>query len=180
MQLMYAAPFLITAGLVFILLSSFRRLRRWAIALPTAIIAFGPGSLILALLAGLTWTRLLRQTDFTNWIAGSLYVLGGIAAALIAGLLVKVVTPFLGKPLRRLAIAGAAFCSYFVTLSALQLVVIWKWNLASAVFAWWITAFIVCVSLIPSWLLSQKLADFFPNPSIWSGYRNERISAIRR
>ncbi len=180
LQLLYAAPFLIAAGLLFILLSSVPRLRRWAITWPTAVIAFGPGSLTLAILVGLIWTRVLKHRDFATWGAGALYVLGGITAALIAGLLVRAITPFLGTPLRRLVVAGAAFFSYFVTLSALQIVTIWKWNLGLPILVWWIAALVACVSLVPSWLLSRRVADFFPRPSVSSAYGNERIHTIRR
>jgi hypothetical protein len=179
MQIMYAAPFLLTAGIAFIVLSSVPRLRRWAITVPTGVVAFGPGALAAFLVAALIADKVLGYHGAANWTFAVFYVLGGIAAAIVAAFLARHAMPFLGNPLRRAAIAIAAFCSYYVVLLGIRIA-------SASIFpkleplGWLIPATIGIISAAAAWLLARQVHEFFPGRAVWSGFRTRRVSAVHR
>jgi hypothetical protein len=122
LQLIYAAPFLFAAGALFIALSSFSTTRRYAITVPAGIVAFGPGSLIVYFFSALVGDKVFGHQGPATWLNGIAYVLGGLASSYIFAKFVASIGPMLPNIPFRLAVAGSAFCSYVVVLSAVHIV----------------------------------------------------------
>ena len=128
MQLLFAAPFLLVAALAFTILAAVPPWRRWAIPIPTAVIASGP-SLFAVIGAELLIAHLLGHDVNTNPGPGrqaliaafSLAVLGGIVGGIAAGVVARFLTGILPRVLLRSAIVIAAWCSYFVLFVALNI-----------------------------------------------------------
>ncbi len=176
MQILYAAPFVITAGLLFILLSSVPRLRRWAITAATATIAFGPGSLIAYAIFALVMYKVFNQSGPVNWIYAVLYGLGGLVAAVVAAKLVRSIEAFISTPGRYFIVGSGAFCSYFVVLFAIRIALSsLHLGLHSDAAGWWMFTLITCLSGVAAWFLCKHVQDFFPDPKSFS--KTERRTA---
>jgi len=136
MPIIFAAPFLLAAGLVFTILSLIPRARRWGIPIPTGILATAP-SLIAFLLIGVVVEKFWpgrgdSATDVLSAhapmmiyaqiaVAGSLAILGGV----VAGWAARLTASLLPALLLRLAVFVAAWCSYFVMMAAVGVVGTW-------------------------------------------------------
>jgi hypothetical protein len=122
MQILFAAPFLLAAGLVFTVLSVIPRARQWGIPIPTGIIAAGPSFLLALLTEGLLVNWLAPAGTWERWHPWLvLAAIGGIAGGLIAGFLAWVVVQLLPELLLPAAVFIAAWCSYFVVLVAAEI-----------------------------------------------------------
>lgn len=122
--LIFAAPFLLAAALLFTTLSLIPSLRRFSVTVPTGIIASGPGSI-----AGLSTTGFAYR-----WIGSSphpassgavdlsidilSFAVGGILLAIVAALVMRRILTVTPLWLIRLVVFSGALCSYFVLLLA--------------------------------------------------------------
>ena len=85
MQIIFAAPFILAAGILFTALTAIPRVRRWAIPIPTGVIAAGPSSLLVFLLDAFIRYRFggrigpADRWDLAAFIAGG--AIGGVLAA---------------------------------------------------------------------------------------------------
>jgi hypothetical protein len=116
MQIIYAAPFLLLAAILFTVLSLIPRLRRFAISVPTGAVAAGPGALIAYILFVLIRSKLWGN-DFPadRWDAVA-FVVGALVSAILAGLVTQMLLYFLPTFLLRIIVFSGAACSYFVLL----------------------------------------------------------------
>jgi hypothetical protein len=121
MQILFAAPFLLAAGLVFMILSLIPRARRWGVPVPTGILATAP-CLIVALLVVAVLAHWIAPTrNWQGWWAGAWLGIAGVAALLggvIAGVAARFSACVFPELLLRAAVFVAAWCSYFVLMAA--------------------------------------------------------------
>jgi hypothetical protein len=191
MAILYAAPFLFAAGLAFTMLSVIRPLRRWAIPIPTAVIACGPCLIVTLILSSVLAHLIAPNHPWSGWFAGFFLGLAGFAAVLggvIAGLAGWVVASHLPVLLLRCAVFTAAWCSYFVLICGLGFLI----NMGGPILpGGWIVGLLIFVlnallSFIGAWFTARKsesyrpdtnrLANVFPGPT-WLQSRANRGSA---
>ncbi len=153
MQIIFAAPFVLAAALVFTILSLIPRARRWAIPIPAGIIAAGPSLLVVFIVEALT----IHFFDHTAWPgrwASILYVSSGILGGIVGGVGVAVLASFvanvLPRPLLRLAVVLTGWCSYFVMLLTLAFVMDQQFSLYSGPFRGWSEALALGLELLLS------------------------------
>jgi hypothetical protein len=124
MQIMFAAPFLLAAGLVFTILSLISPARRWGIPVPTGILAAAPSLIVALLIVSLLAHWFAPTRDWQGWWAGSWLGIAGAAALLggvIAGVAALLAACALPALLLRAAVFIAAWCSYFVLVVASEI-----------------------------------------------------------
>src|SRR5579872_4488591 len=106
MQILFAAPFILVAGIAFTLLSLVPKARRWAIPIPTGVLGAGPTSLV-----GL-WLGVMVIQSFQSpspnrtpmiafWCAGAIT---GAVGGLLTGVLARFVASVLPAVLLRVAV----------------------------------------------------------------------------
>ena len=167
MQLIFAAPFILAAGFAFTILSLIPRARRWAIPIPTGIIAAGPSLLVVIIVEGLIVSAFLNYDWAPAWGVVLFWSLGGIGGA-IGGVLSAVLASFvanvLPRPLLRLAVVMAGWCSYFVMLLALVFVMDQQFSLYSGPSRGWSEALglglELLLSLIGAILVARNAEQF--------------------
>ena len=115
MQILYAAPFILAAGLIFTVLSVIPVGRKWAIPIPTGVIAAGPSSLACFFLVALVREHLAQSGPVDRWDLVA-YIGGGVIGGIVAGVLAYFVTCLLPRVILTLAVFLAAGCSYFVLI----------------------------------------------------------------
>jgi hypothetical protein len=156
----YAAPFVLLAGLVFTVLSLVPKARRWAIPIPTGILGAGPSAL-LGLGAVAFWmTHPARPMGRSALIP---FVCCGASTGLLGGVITWVLARWAASILPALLLRGAvlvaAWCSYFVVLAALLLWGEYRFELKDA--SLWFGADAV-LALIGAWFLSLRAEQFRP------------------
>jgi hypothetical protein len=132
MQILFAAPFLLAAGLAFTILSLIPRARQWAIPIPTGIIAAGPSLLIVIIIEGLIVSGFLKYDWAPGWGVVLFWSLGGIGGAIggvLSAMLASFVANVLPAVLLRVAVVLAAWCSY----SAMLVTVLFVFGLWSGI-----------------------------------------------
>jgi hypothetical protein len=116
MQVIFAAPFILLAGIVFCSLSIIPRARRWAIPIPTGVIVSGPCLLAVLMFEALAGHFLLHDS-WPAWLVTtylSIGVLAAVVGGIAAGILARFAAALLPRLLLRLAVFVAAWCSYLV------------------------------------------------------------------
>jgi len=117
MQILFAAPFILLAGIVFTVLSIVPRARRWAIPIPTGIIGAGPTSLV-GLFVGAVVIHSLpgpgRGPIIAFCCAGAVT---GLVGGFLTGAIARFVASILPAILLRLTVFVAGWCSYFVLIA---------------------------------------------------------------
>jgi hypothetical protein len=136
MILLFAAPFLLAAALAFAIPAAVPPWRRWAIPIPTGIIASNPclfmiigGELLIAHFVG--YDTATRPAPVRTILIAclSIAILGGIVGGVAAGFVARLLTAILPRVLLRIAILIAAWCSYFILLMALDIAATARWRL---------------------------------------------------
>jgi hypothetical protein len=160
MQLMFAATFLLAAGLVFTILSLIPRARRWAIPIPTGILAAGP-SAVLAIALQIPFRGAVHEPAPESWRLWVIVAaIAGIIGGLIAGLIAWPLAGSLPKVLLRAAVFMAAWCSYLVVLFAAEL--------TGSYFGWprgdWSIVFVLeaLLSFTGAFFIAKRSEDFRP------------------
>jgi hypothetical protein len=120
MAILYAAPFLLIAAILFSVFAAIPTTRRFAIMAPTGAIAFGPASLIGYFLVVLVRSKLWGHNFAADRWDAIAYVMSGFLAATVAVLLVRLILRFLPAFIVQLIVFGGAFCSYFVLICSVS------------------------------------------------------------
>ncbi|MGB7356450.1 MAG: hypothetical protein WBD06_22295 [Acidobacteriaceae bacterium] len=134
MQILFVAPFLFAAALAFTILAAIPPWRRWAIPIPTGIIAAAP--CLFAVMGAELWVVHLLGRD-TGPSPGRKVLLAGLAVAIVGGILggsvagvvARLLTGILPRLVLRSAIVLAAWCSYFVLFVVLNIAATARWRL---------------------------------------------------
>lgn len=160
MQIIFAAPFLLAAGLVFTVLSLIPRARRWAIPIPTGILAAAP-CLVLAISVEIPLDGAARGPTPNPWHGWLIFAaVAGIAGGLIAGFIAWPFTASLPKVLLRAAVFIAGWCSYLVLLFAAAM--------TGSYFGWphrdelIVLILEALLSFIGAYFIAQRSEDFRP------------------
>jgi hypothetical protein len=116
MQIIYAAPFLLTAAILFTILAAIPKTRRFAITVPTGIIASGPGCLAGYIAFVLTRAKIWGH-DFPadRWDI-MVYILSGLCVLTLAAFVARLVLAAASTLVIRIIIFAGAFCSYFILI----------------------------------------------------------------
>ena len=162
----FAAPFILLAGIVFTVLSVIPRARRWAIPIPTGVIGAGPTSLV-GLFVGAVMIHSIPGPGRGPIIA---FCCAGAVTGLVGGILIGAIARFVASILPaillRLAVLVAGWCSYFVLIAG-SLFFVHTLNSSLYDVGWPIvTTTIVLellVSFIGAWFLAHKSEDFRPS-----------------
>jgi hypothetical protein len=119
MQVLFAAPFILAAGIVFTVLSVIPRLRRWAIPIATGILGARPSSLPGLFVGALVFHTSEPVPTGHGWLVA--FVCAGAFTGLVGGVVIgaiaQVVASFLPLVLLGVAVLIAAWCSDFVLLA---------------------------------------------------------------
>jgi hypothetical protein len=165
MQILFAAPFIVLAGIVFTVFSIVPRARRWAIPIPTGIIGAGPTSLVGLFVAAVVIHSIpgpSRGPIIAFCCAGALT---GLVGGFLTGAIARFVASILPAFLLRLAVLVAAWCSYFVLIAG-SLFFVHTRNSSLYVFGWPIVtttiALELLLSFIGAWFLVRKSEEFRP------------------
>jgi hypothetical protein len=160
MQLLFAAPFLLAAALAFTFLAAVPRWRRWAIPIPSGILASAP-----CLFAGMGGVLLINH--LLGYDAGpepkillvclSIGIPAGIIGGVAAGVVARLLTGILPSPVLRSAIVVAAWCSYFVLLVVLNIAATARWRLPDSRTLWIVEA---VLALVGAWLTAGNPEPF--------------------
>ena len=122
MQVLFAAPFILAAGIVFPVLSVIPRLRRWAIPIAMGILGACPSSLPGLFVGALVFHTSEPVPTGHGWLVA--FVCAGAFTGLVGGVVIgaiaQVVASFLPLALLRVAVLIAAWCSDFVLLAGHQ------------------------------------------------------------
>jgi len=164
MQLLFAAPFLLAAALAFTILAAVPRWRRWAIPLPSGVIASNP-CLFIIIGTELLIAHLLGYDTATHPAPGrkiliaclSIAILGGLVGGVAAGYLARLLTATLPRVLLRIAIVMAAWCSYFVLFVVLNIAASARWHLSDNA-AVWITGGVL--AFVGAWFTARNPEPF--------------------
>lgn len=160
MQILFAAPFLLAAALAFTILAAFPRGRRWAIPIPTGILASAPcffavfgGELLAAHWLG----HDLGPGRKALLVYLSIAILAGILGGVAAGIVARLLTGILSRLLLRAALIAAAACSYFVLFILLDIAASSWWRLSDNA-AVWIAGLVL--SFTGAWLTTRNPEPF--------------------
>jgi hypothetical protein len=166
MQILFVAPFLLAAALAFTLLAAVPQWRRWAIPIPTGILAAAP-----SLFAGMGAVLLINH--LLGYDAGpqpkiilvclSIGIPAGILGGAAAGIIAHLLTGILPRLILRSAVLVAAWCSYFVLLIVLDIAAASHWSLTNSLASWLVEA---SLAFIGAWLVARK-----PDPFRSSSFR---------
>jgi hypothetical protein len=166
MQILFAAPFILLAGIVFTVLSVIPRARRWAIPIPTGVIGAMPTSLV-GLFAGAVVIHSIpgpgRGPIIAFCCAG---VLTGLVGGILIGAIARFVASILPAILLRLAVLVAGWCSYFVLIAG-SLFFMHTRNSSLYGVGWPIVtttiALELLLSFIAGWFVARKSEEFRPS-----------------
>jgi hypothetical protein len=125
MQILFAAPLILAAGIVFTVLSLIPRARRWAIPIPCGILGSGAFA-CLAIFVGIVVTQFIESPTPTRYPLLAFYwaaAISGLAGGVAVGAAARWVAAILPAVLLRLAVFFAAWCSYFVLMAGLLIFV---------------------------------------------------------
>ncbi len=162
MQLIYAAPFLFLAGVVFLVLSLVPRARRWAIPIPMGILGAGAFALV-GFGAVAFW---ISRPPLRPMGHGFLvpFICAGAVTGLLGGILTwalaRWVASRLSAILLRAAVFIVAWCSYSVMLAALLIWADYRFGLKDTGALGWSVELVL--ALIGAWLLSGRAEQFRP------------------
>lgn len=127
MQIIFAAPFLLPAAISFTVLAAFGRLRRFAVTIPTGIIASAPGGfagLIAVTVLAEKFTHSARPYDTSKAFAYAVPIgtfgFCGLATAVVAALVMRWILKFAHGWCIRVIVFGGAFCSYCILLAVVS------------------------------------------------------------
>lgn len=170
MVIFLAVPFLLAAGLFFTLLSLIPPGRRFAIPIPTGILATAPclvAVLMLEVLVEHFWPMLERTASFRGgWLLITLAATVAISGGVLTGIVARFVAAILPGILLWLSVFVAAWCSYFVVAAALGFflqgeVLHWRshdhWHLGLL-----IVAVEGLLGLTGAWFMARKSEQFRP------------------
>jgi hypothetical protein len=165
MQILFAAPFLLAAGLVFTVLSLIPPARRWGIPIPTGILATGPGFIVGVIVIGLSRELLKFSTDSFRLIilgAAPLAIICGLVTGVVARLIASLLSPFL----LRASVLLAAFCSYFVVVVSTEIAIhVWLSHSTpshSAERGMFMFCAALLISSLGAWFIGKASEDFRP------------------
>jgi uncharacterized membrane protein YeiH len=170
MAILYAAPFLLLAAIVFSVLSVVPKARGWAIPIPTGILGAGPFSLM-GLGVGALWIRFSgagtshpmgRGTLIAFFCAGAVT---GVAGGILTWVLARWVASILSAILLRAAVFAAGWCSYLVVLAAILLWGNYRFPLKDTYVGFGIE---VLLAFIAAWLISTRSGEFRPRRRVES------------
>jgi len=167
MPIIFAAPFVLAAGIAFTILSLIPRARPWAIPIPTGIIAAGPSLLAVLIVEALA----LHFFDHTAWPgrwAAILYLSSGINRGVVGGGAAVVLASFAARTLPmlvlRIAIIFAGCSSYFVVIALSMFAIKNVFELHSPMPSGWSQALApaleVLLSFIGAFLISSNPDQF--------------------
>lgn len=176
MWILFAAPFVVLAGVVFTLLSLVPGARRWAIPVATGVVGAEPASLV-GLRAVAYWINHppLRPT-------GHSFLVEFICAGALTGLTGGIVTWFAARwvaaklpaILLRLVVFVAGSCSYGAVLAALLLWAGHRFGLReTSALAWGVELFL---AFLGAWTVSGRAEEFRPRPRVRSAPEGEKAS----
>jgi hypothetical protein len=162
MLLLFVAPFLFAAALAFTILAAVPRWRRWAIPIPSGILASAP--CLFAVMGAELWAAHLLGRD-TAPAPGRKVLLAGLAIAILvgilggvaAGIVARLLTGILPRLVLRSAIVVAAWCSYFVLLVVLNIAATARWRLPDSMALPIVEA---VLALIGAWLIARDPEPF--------------------
>jgi len=160
MAILYAAPFVLLAAIVFIVLSLTPRAGRWAISIPAGILGFG-ASALLGLGAVAFWVTHPARPMGRGFLTPFLFC--GAFTGLLGGVVTWVIARWAASMLPalalRIAVFVAAWCSYFVVLAGLLVWGEYRFELKDA--SLWFGADAV-LALIAAWFISGSPEQFRP------------------
>jgi hypothetical protein len=160
MQLLFAAPFLLAAALAFTILAAVPPWRRWALPIPTGLIAANP-----CLFAGIGVVLLVNHglgydsgpQPKILLVCLSVGIPAGIVGGAVAGFAARFVAAILPRLLLQIAILIAGWCSYFVLFVVLNIAASARWHLSDNL-AVWITGAIL--AFIAAWFTARNPEPF--------------------
>jgi uncharacterized membrane protein YfcA len=166
MQILFAAPFILLAGIVFTVLSVIPRARRWAIPIPTGVIGAGPTSLV-GLFVGAVMIHSLPRPGHGPIIAFCCAgAVTGLVGGFLTGAIARFVASILPAILLRLTVLVAGWCSYFVLIAG-SLLFVHTRNSSLYDFGWPIVTAMIALELLLSfvgaWFVAQKSEEFRPS-----------------
>jgi hypothetical protein len=165
MQIIFAAPFILLAGIVFTVLSVIPRARRWALPIPCGILGAGVFA-CLAMFAGIVVTQLTQSPTPTRYPLLAFYwaaAISGLAGGVATGAAARWVAALLPDVLLRLAVFFAAWCSYFVLMAGLLFSVNVRASgpvVRSAIAGGIAIGVELVLSFIGAWFIAQRAEDF--------------------
>jgi hypothetical protein len=163
MQILFAAPFIFLAGFVFTVLSLIPRARRWAIPIPTGILAAGPFS-SLAIFIGLLVVQSSGAAASSRYPLIAFYTgaaISGLLGGFFTGTITRFVVSVLPAILLRLAVLVAAWCSYSVLIASALFVLAAKGysRVGGPVVAITISLELL-LSFIGAWFVARRWEEF--------------------
>ena len=166
MPILFAAPFILLAGIVFTVLSIVPRARRWAIPIPTGVIGAGPTSLVGLFVAAVeihSFPGPGRGPIIAFCCAGAVT---GLVGGILFGAVARFIASILPAILLRLAVFVTGWCSYFVLIAG-SLFFVHSRNSSLYDFGWPIVTTMIALelllSLIGAWFVARKSEEFRPS-----------------
>ena len=166
MQVLFAAPFILAAGVVFTVLSLIPRTRRLALPIPAGILCSGPFSWFGMFLV-LSATQFFKPEP-TRYSLAALF--GAAAVTAVVGgfftwLLARFVASILPAALLRVAVFIAGLCSYFVLIAG-SLLFVQTRGAGSPGEGWAVIVLTLSLELLLSfigaWFVAQRSEEFRP------------------
>lgn len=165
MQIMFAAPFILLAGIVFTVLSVIPRARRWAIPIPCGILGAGAFA-CLAIFVGIVVTQFTQSPTPTRYPLLAFYwaaAISGLVGGVATGAAARWVAALLPAVLLRLAVFFTAWCSYFVLIAGLLLSVnlrVFGPVVRSPIASVMAICLEILLSFIGGWFIAQRSEEF--------------------
>ncbi|HEY1502300.1 MAG TPA: hypothetical protein VGF88_22175 [Acidobacteriaceae bacterium] len=157
MAILFAAPFILLAGIAFVVLSLVPRARPWAIPIPAGVLGAGPTALV-GLFVGAVLIHSLPGPGHGPVIA---FCCAGALTGLVGGFLMGAISRFvisiLSVFLLRLTVFVAGWCSFFVIPAGALLWLNRTGPLPGSII---ILLLEILLSLIGAWLMAQKSQQF--------------------
>ena len=116
MQILYAAPFLVSAAIVYFLCLLPPFARRHALVVPVGILSFGFGARFAFVVEALVTVKLGRKTPAT-WADLVVFMTGGLLISLVCSIIFRQIASNLATWVIQCGLVAASFCSS-VTLMA--------------------------------------------------------------
>ena len=166
MQVLFAAPFILAAGVVFTVLSLIPRTRRLALPIPAGILCSGPFSWFGIFLV-LSATPFLEPEPARHSLAAFLgaAAVTGVAGGFFTWVLARFVASILLAALLRVAVFIAGLCSYFVLIAG-SLLFVQTRGAGSPGEGWAIIVMTLSLELLLSfigaWFVAQRSEEFRP------------------
>lgn len=115
MQIIYAAPFLLLAGICFFVCAVISGLRKNALIIPVGVLSFGPGSLVCYGIFSLI-PYAFGYKGPANWWYLAPYIGGGLLIAICCSIVWRNIVASLPSSLIKVGLACATFSSLLVVL----------------------------------------------------------------